>query len=154
MSLKKPKVKKHFFNTVIPENHYQLVKERLQLLVIIAGIYFLFYLLNIGCPIRFITGIPCPGCGMTRASIALLHLDFAKALYFHPLIFLTPVIVILYLFDFYINQRLLKALWFIIIVVFLVVYLIRLFITHSAVVLIDIHSGIMIELYQLIFGGR
>ena len=31
------------------------------------------------CPAVLITGLPCPGCGMTRAFIRLLHLDFAGA---------------------------------------------------------------------------
>jgi hypothetical protein len=29
--------------------------------------------------------IPCPGCGMTRATLALLHGDLSSALAFHPL---------------------------------------------------------------------
>ena len=30
------------------------------------------YLLDIGCIFRLMTGIPCPGCGMTRAWLAVL----------------------------------------------------------------------------------
>jgi hypothetical protein len=33
---------------------------------------------------------PCPGCGMTRAALALLHGDIARAFTLHPL---SPVIV-------------------------------------------------------------
>jgi hypothetical protein len=37
-------------------------------------------------------GIPCPGCGLTRATLALLRGDVASALHFHPLVFvLAPV---------------------------------------------------------------
>ncbi len=39
------------------------------------------------CPIQLVFGIPCPGCGMTRAAFALLRLDFAKAFYWHPMIY-------------------------------------------------------------------
>ena len=35
-----------------------------------------------------ITGLPCPGCGMTRAFIRLLHLDFAGAWQMHPFVYL------------------------------------------------------------------
>jgi len=37
------------------------------------------------CPFKVATGLPCPGCGMTRAAIALLHGDPATSLFFHPL---------------------------------------------------------------------
>ena len=37
------------------------------------------YLLDIGCIFRLMTGIPCPGCGMTRAWLAALRLDYAVA---------------------------------------------------------------------------
>lgn len=45
-------------------------------------------LLDVGCVFRRITGIPCPGCGMTRAHLAALRLDFRAAFYYHPLWFL------------------------------------------------------------------
>ena len=44
------------------------------------------------CPTALFFGIPCPGCGLTRATLALLHGDFGAALHFHPLVFvLTPL---------------------------------------------------------------
>ena len=42
---------------------------------------------GIGCPIRWFTGISCPGCGMSRAFISLLRLDFAAAFRYHPMIY-------------------------------------------------------------------
>jgi hypothetical protein len=39
------------------------------------------------CPMAGILGVPCPGCGLTRASLALVHGDFARAFHFHPLVF-------------------------------------------------------------------
>jgi hypothetical protein len=38
-----------------------------------------------GCPFRLVTGIPCPGCGMTHAFLAAFRLDFAEAFRWHPL---------------------------------------------------------------------
>lgn len=35
------------------------------------------------CPVRDILGIPCPGCGLSRAIIALLHGDWETALILH-----------------------------------------------------------------------
>lgn len=37
------------------------------------------------CPFWNLTGLPCPGCGMTRALSALLHGDLRAAALFHPL---------------------------------------------------------------------
>jgi hypothetical protein len=37
------------------------------------------------CPFKVVTGLPCPGCGMTRAAIALLHGDPGASFYYHPL---------------------------------------------------------------------
>ncbi len=37
------------------------------------------------CLMRNITGIACPGCGMTRSLIASAHLHLTDAIMFHPL---------------------------------------------------------------------
>lgn len=37
------------------------------------------------CPFNALTGLDCPGCGMTRAGAALLAGDFKTALTYHPL---------------------------------------------------------------------
>lgn len=71
-----------------------------------AGTFLLILLLyilvmnltEIGCPIRWLTGIPCPGCGMTRALYALLRLDFSGAFYCHPMIYPLLVFVPWYFF--------------------------------------------------------
>jgi hypothetical protein len=37
------------------------------------------------CPFANLTGHPCPGCGLTRAALALARLDVATAVRLHPL---------------------------------------------------------------------
>lgn len=52
------------------------------------------------CPIRAFTGIPCPGCGLTRSFIAVCHGDLSTAFNHHlfgPILFLGFVLVSLYL---------------------------------------------------------
>lgn len=31
------------------------------------------------CPLKLLTGVPCPGCGMTRAFVAIAHGDLSAA---------------------------------------------------------------------------
>ncbi|MFN4194331.1 MAG: DUF2752 domain-containing protein [Thermosynechococcus sp.] len=43
------------------------------------------------CPLRAISGIPCPGCGLTRSFLAIARGDFENALRMHlfgPVLFL------------------------------------------------------------------
>jgi Protein of unknown function (DUF2752) len=37
------------------------------------------------CGMRVVLGIPCPGCGMTRAVLAAARLDWAASMRWHPL---------------------------------------------------------------------
>jgi len=48
------------------------------------------------CPFRALTGLPCPGCGMTRAFLALGRLDFAGVYDQNPLAFPLAVLIVLY----------------------------------------------------------
>lgn len=51
------------------------------------------------CPFRALTGLPCPGCGMTRAWISLLHGDLSAAFRFHPFFWAVPVLLVFLLTD-------------------------------------------------------
>ena len=42
----------------------------------------------IPCLFHEVTDVPCPGCGMTRACIALSQANFVDAWYYHPFSFL------------------------------------------------------------------
>ena len=55
--------------------------------------YFVLDLLNTTCIFIYLFDIPCPGCGMTRALLSLLKLDFKSALLYNPTIFFMPYIV-------------------------------------------------------------
>jgi len=37
------------------------------------------------CIFKLMSGMPCPGCGLTRAVVLAMHGDLSGSLYFHPL---------------------------------------------------------------------
>lgn len=53
----------------------------------------LVVILDIGCVFRTLTGIPCPGCGSTRAWLAFLRGDVITAFFYHPLFLLSGLIL-------------------------------------------------------------
>ena len=55
--------------------------------------------LDLSCPIRSLTGIPCPGCGMSRAWKAALRLDLITAFRYHPMFWGVPVLMAFCCFD-------------------------------------------------------
>ena len=50
-----------------------------------AGLAAIVLIAVFGCPFETLLGIPCPGCGMSRAFICLFHLDLRGAFIYHPL---------------------------------------------------------------------
>jgi hypothetical protein len=54
--------------------------------------------ITLDCPIYKITGLYCPGCGITRCIIALIHLDIYSAFRYNPLVFILLPFLITYLF--------------------------------------------------------
>ena len=39
------------------------------------------------CPLRMVSGVPCPACGLTTAAVALVRGQFETALQANPLVF-------------------------------------------------------------------
>ncbi len=71
--------------------------RRLGLLTLCAGLLFACLLLRTPCIFRAVTGIPCLGCGLTRAWLAAFRLDFVMAFSYHPMFWGVPVAAVLYL---------------------------------------------------------
>lgn len=62
--------------------------KRLGYLAMIAGGVALLVLLEAPlCPFAALAHRPCPACGMTRATLALLSFDPTRAFSLHPLVF-------------------------------------------------------------------
>ena len=69
----------------------ELIRRAFSCIGVLFIAWLALYLLDIGCVFRLMTGIPCPGCGMTRAWLAALRLDFAAAIAYHPLFWVVPI---------------------------------------------------------------
>lgn len=62
-----------------------LVGRVLVLAGLVAGLGWLVHAEYSVCPFANLSGHPCPGCGLTRASLALLQADIQGAFALHPL---------------------------------------------------------------------
>lgn len=65
------------------------------------GLYLIltWIFLDNNCLIKIVFGVPCPGCGMTRAFISLLKFDLPSAFYYHPLFLLVPLIAFMVVYN-------------------------------------------------------
>lgn len=54
-------------------------------LLMIGGLLLIIFFIW-KCPLRYLAGIPCPCCGMTRSFMSLLRLDIRTSLWQHPLL--------------------------------------------------------------------
>lgn len=72
-----------------------IARGALSLCLFIAGTALALYLLDVGCVFKTVTGLSCPGCGMTRAWLAALRLDLAAAVAYHPLFWVVPLAIAL-----------------------------------------------------------
>ena len=65
-----------------------LIRQRMLMVFVVAVAAFQLALTasglpGWGCPLLKLTGWPCPGCGLTRAVLALLHGEWKKSLTLH-----------------------------------------------------------------------
>lgn len=117
----------------------RMKKEDLAAVAAIVGIYGIMGILGITCPILFMTGVSCAGCGMTRAWLSLLRLDLQAAFYYHPLFWLPALIMILLLLD----KRIFKQWYWLWAAIFLLVYGIRMFIGQGDIVVFRPEEGFL-----------
>ena len=125
--------------------------NRIEVITSVAAVVMLYVILEsfgVTCPIKYITGISCAGCGMSRAWIALLHFNIHEAFMYHPLFFLPPVVVIVMLLKSKINIKFYKIFMFTIAGAFVIVYLYRMFIGDGHVVIFEPQNNIVFRIIR------
>lgn len=77
----------------MPQKHYGWLSPREWLItgLTFLGCCLLLYF-KVPCLVRLVLGIPCPTCGISRAWLAALHLDFKAAFSYHPMFWSVPIL--------------------------------------------------------------
>ncbi|MCH5169797.1 MAG: DUF2752 domain-containing protein [Oscillospiraceae bacterium] len=126
------------------------IKEHIKLICAFFVII-LIYILFTGCPIRLLTGVSCAGCGMSRAYLSLLHLNFRGAFHYHPL-FICPIIfvVVFVLTKLGFPKKWAKAINCIMAALFIGVYIYRMLNPNDNVVVFEPQNGLIFKGIQFI----
>lgn len=123
------------------------IEEHFKLICVFLFIFFIY--IFTGCPIKLLTGVSCAGCGMSRAYFSLLHLDFQRAFYYHPL-FICPIIfvTVYILTKFGFPQKAAKAIYGAMIFLFLGVYIYRIVNPNDSIVVFEPQNGLIFRILK------
>lgn len=126
-----------------------------QRLLLLAGLALIVAVLG-GCPTRRFLGISCPGCGMTRACLSLIQLDFRAAFDHHPLVFLLAPALLYVVFrevlPFALGRKTECVLIGVFLLALVLVYGYRMFFLHAAVLKTDFSSSVLYNIISLLKG--
>ena len=110
---------------------YADVKEYGWAAVIFAVYYVFIHLIKAAfCPLLQITGIPCAGCGLTRAFLFIIRGEFTRAFYIHPMAYVIILFLLYCVFFRYIKGsriRGFKPAFILLIAAMLIFYIVRMF---------------------------
>lgn len=132
----------------------KLLKKHRELLICLMALAIycgVSFFVHIPCPIKWVTGVSCPGCGMTRALLSVCRLDIQKALYYHPMVFyiilVAPILLVLHLKD---KKKACKILTTVSALFLVIFYLYRIIFIPSPVVTFAPENGIFPRLIRWI----
>lgn len=117
----------------------------------VFALVLIMWIFSIPCPIKYITGTSCAGCGMSRAIISALTLDFANAFAYHPLwIVIIPAILVIVMLSAKGKSKAAGIVFYCLAGLFLAVWIIRLA-TGDSVVAFDPDNSLINQVIRNIF---
>ena len=125
-------------------------KSSLSAVAVIALCYALLERMGITCPILFLSGISCAGCGMSRAWLSLLKGDLTTAASYHPLFWIPPLAVFIWFFRKSLPRRVVMLLIWACCALFFAVYAARLADPGDMVVVFHPERGLLWRLLSAI----
>ncbi len=126
------------------------IKDAISTVLLLGVVCALLHFTGIGCPIRFMTGISCFGCGMTRALFSALTLHFREAFAFHPLWVLVPVWCAIFFFRSDIPKKWFYTCGVVSVILFALVYFLRLFDGSDMIVVFEPRNGFLFRAVSVI----
>ncbi len=128
------------------------MKKIIKAPLILCGVLLFVVLTDIGCIFKAISGIPCPGCGVTRAVLSFIEGDWHLAFYYHPLFWLTiPVLFIAVMKQeaIFKSSNFNKFFWITITVMYISVYAVRMVMLFPHTAPMDVNTdAVLYPLYQ------
>jgi len=131
-----------------------ILKKLLLWTIILSAIsYLLMRLTGTICYFKALYGIPCPGCGMSRAVYFLIKLKLKKSFYYHPLLLLSILAFTVFLGQ---KNRFLSKIynsnlfWNLLLIIFILTWIIRIFIYFPYSAPMDFNkSSLVFKLFKL-----
>lgn len=95
------------------------------LTIIAAIILALWSFSGTSCIFRSIIGLPCPACGMTRATIGLMKGNVSWAFKMNPAVFLVPIVFLFLFLEKALNINISFKWWMACCIIIAVIYVVR-----------------------------
>jgi hypothetical protein len=133
------------------------MKKKLLNLGFLILVFFILVFFGYRCPLRYLLGLSCPFCGLTRAFISLLSFNFKKAFYYHllwPLALIGIIIFILYEFKIIkVKKIYIRVFLSLFITSFLIYYFYRLF-NDSDIVYFNFNKSLIYKIIMSFKWGK
>ena len=125
------------------KKHSSLIQA---ILFVVVGVT-VFFVFKLPCPSQYLFGVSCPGCGITRAFLAVFSGDIALAFKMHPFwIALIPCVVVGFILHFTKKEKAFYIFTVSALVVYIGVWIVRLILGDS-VVAFNLESGAIYRLF-------